>query len=105
VKTCRILLLAGGFALGLALTWTALAQGRAADDGARREALRERWRDMSPEERRAARERLRERDQNVSPEERATRREALRERWRDMSPEERQQLRRDFGKGGRAGEP
>lgn len=70
---------------------------------ARRERLRERWKAMTPEERRAARERFRRQGSDGSPEERAARRERLRERWKSMSPEERERLRRDFEEAGRHG--
>lgn len=62
----------------------------------RRQALRERWQNMSPEEREAMKQRFRDQRQQGSPEERESRRQALRERWQNMNPEERQRLRRDF---------
>lgn len=111
MKTWKTLMLTGGLAFSLLLPLAVHAgpnstggpyatQGDAAP---RRQALRERWRNMSPDERREAREKLRESRQNATPEERASRRQALRERWQNMSPEERQQLRQDFGRGRHGG--
>jgi Spy/CpxP family protein refolding chaperone len=66
-------------ALGLALMLApalAAAQSAASEDGQR----------PSPEQRR-------ERWQNMSPEERATRREAARERFRNLPPEQQEKIR------------
>lgn len=62
----------------------------------RRQALRERWQNMSPEEREAMKQRFRDQRQQVSPKEREARRQELRQRWQNMNPDERQRLRRDF---------
>ncbi|MCK7498982.1 MAG: hypothetical protein MZW92_57040 [Comamonadaceae bacterium] len=99
------LLLAATAALPLA----AGAQGAQGIDPERREALREKWQSMTPEQRAAAREKIRERRESKTPEQREAakdragmrrddltpeQRAKLRERVEDMTPEQREALRK-----------
>ena len=59
----------------------------------RRENLRERFSQMSPEQRQQMRQQMREHWQQMPPEQRESRRQELRERWQNAPPEERQRWR------------
>src|SRR6266481_4582694 len=62
-----------------------------------RKAMREKWENMSPEEREQMREKMKQHWEKMSPEEREARRQEMREHWEKMSPEERGQFKQDFG--------
>lgn len=64
----------------------------------RRKAMREHWDKMPPEERSEMRRKMKEHWMKMPPEEREARRKAMREHWEKMSPEERDQFKRDMGK-------
>ncbi len=63
----------------------------------RRQSMREHWKNMPPEERRDLREKMRDRWEKMSPEDREARRGEMRQRWEKMSPEDREQFRNDLG--------
>lgn len=80
------------FVLAVAAAWPLLAPAQA-PDAERREALREKWQSMTPEQRAAAREKLRERREAMTPQQQADARERRQERVERMTPEQREQLR------------
>ena len=96
------LLLAPGLALAQTVPVPAgPAPGGGAPSAEQREQMRQRWQNMTPEERQKAQEEMRqrraEREKAMTPEQRAEaekRRAEARERWEKMTPDERAQARK-----------
>jgi hypothetical protein len=71
------------------------------------ERMRQRFQNMSPEERQKEMERMRQRFENMSPEERQKEMERMKQRFENMPPEERQRMGQSFqvGPGGERRRP
>ena len=59
-----------------------------------RNAMREHWKNMSPQERAEIRTKMQQRWSSMPPDVRKEKRDAMREHWKNMSPQERDQFRR-----------
>src|SRR6266481_1497692 len=97
-KTIIQSLLAAGLVIGFNLS--AWAESYNVDKNSalvERKAMREKWENMSPEERANKREAMHKEWENMTPEQRTERRQEMREHWEKMSPEERGQFKQDFG--------
>jgi hypothetical protein len=97
------LLLAPGLAFAQTVPTPSGSAPGAPPTAEQREQMRQRWQNMTPEERQKAQEQFRarraEREKNMTPEQRAEmekRRAEARDRWEKMTPEEREQARKRF---------